>query len=528
MKKLALMLALMLAVISCAAMPVMAEAEEPIVLTVGKAMNTAGVVLPEGHNVEENNYWLQYIEETRNIKIEYEWLIADQEQKVSLALASGDMPDVMEVGYNDFMMLQESDMLADLTDAYNATIPGSILETSASLYPLSYEMACNSEGRLMAIPNHGTQYANGMLWIRQDWLTKLGLEMPKTIEDLEAVAKAFIEQDPDGNGEADTIGIAMTGTDFLKSDGYKGMANICSTLYGTFPKMWYRNDEGKIVYGSVEAGTRDMLEMLARWYKEGIIDPEFAVRDNNEQIVAGKCGISNGPWYASNGTMGQSWVYDQADWQPVLAPLNDAGEYWGRFNTPASEFIVVSKDCENLEAVFETYIASYEFHWSVGLNDEWMARRKEYSDLGTEWGVMPLAIVWNAGNPSADRNAAFVSYIDNGVYPEDASAEIKSYLDEYLTYEKDPTHLQGWAWYKGMYYAYGLNLEENYKRETPVFSGTTPTMSDMWTTLQTMEDETFLKIVLGTADIEEFDKFVAQWHALGGDDIIAEIEAMIG
>jgi putative aldouronate transport system substrate-binding protein len=53
-------------------------------------------------------------------------------------------------------------------------------------------------------------------------------------------------------------------------------------------------------------------------------------------------------------------------------------------------------------------------------------------------------------------------------------------------------------------------------------------MTDMWTTLQTMEDETFLKIVLGTADITEFDTFVAQWHMLGGDDIIAEIEAMIG
>ena len=150
MKKLALLLALLLAVISCATMPAMAEAEEPIVLTVGKEMDAAGIVLPEGHDVEKNNYWLQYIEETRNIKIEYEWLIADQEQKVSLALASGDMPDVMVVNYNDFMMLQESDMLADLTDAFNATIPGSILETSASLYPLAYEMACNSEGRLIA------------------------------------------------------------------------------------------------------------------------------------------------------------------------------------------------------------------------------------------------------------------------------------------------------------------------------------------------------------------------------------------
>jgi hypothetical protein len=42
-----------------------------------------------------------------------------------------------------------------------------------------------------------------------------------------------------------------------------------------------------------------------------------------------------------------------------------------------------------------------------------------------------------------------------------------------------------------------------------------------------MEDETFLKIILGTAPIDDFDKFVADWKAQGGDEITAEVQASV-
>lgn len=47
------------------------------------------------------------------------------------------------------------------------------------------------------------------MWIRQDWLDNLGLEVPRTWDELAAVAEAFVTQDPDGNGEDDTIGILL-------------------------------------------------------------------------------------------------------------------------------------------------------------------------------------------------------------------------------------------------------------------------------------------------------------------------------
>ena len=51
-----------------------------------------------------------------------------------------------------------------------------------------------------------------VLLIRKDWLDKLGLQPPKTWDDLAKVAQAFTTQDPDGDGKADTYGLAVPGS----------------------------------------------------------------------------------------------------------------------------------------------------------------------------------------------------------------------------------------------------------------------------------------------------------------------------
>lgn len=41
--------------------------------------------------------------------------------------------------------------------------------------------------------------------------------------------------------------------------------------------------------------------------------------------------------------------------------------------------------------------------------------------------------------------------------------------------------------------------------------------------LKKMEEETFSKIIMGKADISEFDTFVENWKNQGGDQILKEI-----
>ena len=61
--------------------------------------------------------------------------------------------------------------------------------------------------------------------VRQDWMEKLNLEEPKTLDDFYNVFKAFKEQDPDGNGKDDTYGLSTAGLydiqGFLSAAGVK-------------------------------------------------------------------------------------------------------------------------------------------------------------------------------------------------------------------------------------------------------------------------------------------------------------------
>ena len=55
------------------------------------------------------------------------------------------------------------------------------------------------------------------------------------------------------------------------------------------------------------------------------------------------------------------------------------------------------------------------------------------------------------------------------------------------------------------------------------YSGQTETMQAKWANLKKMEKETFAKIIMGKADISEFDTFVENWKNQGGDQILEEI-----
>ena len=51
----------------------------------------------------------------------------------------------------------------------------------------------------------------------------------------------------------------------------------------------------------------------------------------------------------------------------------------------------------------------------------------------------------------------------------------------------------------------------------------TQTTLTRWANLKKMEDEVFFRIIMGAAPIEEFDRFVEDWKAQGGDIITEEV-----
>ena len=67
------------------------------------------------------------------------------------------------------------------------------------------------DGKLMALPEPSFVDGPNLLWLRKDWMDELGLEEPETVEDAIEIIRAFVEKDPGGNGEGNTIGLVCHG-----------------------------------------------------------------------------------------------------------------------------------------------------------------------------------------------------------------------------------------------------------------------------------------------------------------------------
>ncbi|MBD2845010.1 extracellular solute-binding protein [Paenibacillus sp. IB182496] len=126
--------------------------------------------------------------------------------------------------------------------------------------------------------------ARGGVLFRKDWLEAVGLEEPKTIDDLYQVIRAFAEEDPDGNGKRDTYGLISR----------KGMADLdmLAGFYGA--GNGYSEEDGKLVPSFMSEAYLDALRFYKRLYDEQLMNPDFAVTEGNqskELLAGGKGGL---------------------------------------------------------------------------------------------------------------------------------------------------------------------------------------------------------------------------------------------
>lgn len=164
--------------------------EEPVTFTVALEVDP-NEVFPEGDSYTDNQY-TRYIKEQLNVDIEYLFTAStsDWDTKVNLAITSNQIPDAMPVNATQFNQMYKAGQLADMTDVYEMYASDTMRAMVDSSEGLAVENASYG-GRMYGL----TYTSDGdyeLTWIRKDWLDKLGLEEPKTIEDLEAVARTVL------------------------------------------------------------------------------------------------------------------------------------------------------------------------------------------------------------------------------------------------------------------------------------------------------------------------------------------------
>lgn len=187
------------------------------------------------------------------------------------------------------------------------------------------------------LPNAPITY----FFIRRDWMDKLGLDMPKSTDDLKEILRAFTEDDPDGNGVDDTYGMAHVGETTI---------NALMLFFGVDCFREDIVDGNKLVSQAMTDRARQAFAEIRSWNKSGYLyqDSIANTKAANEMLCNNKVGVMLGTGTdAQNVTkVLKSNGYNDAKWElctnQIVSSLDGKFYGWNRSNNYSSVTMVTS------------------------------------------------------------------------------------------------------------------------------------------------------------------------------------------
>jgi putative aldouronate transport system substrate-binding protein len=496
---------------------------EPITITTARPTDSE-VIFPDGDGLD-NNVWARTIATLFGVTFvnKMTWVDGDEQmQKYNLAMASNDLPDIMHgTPAETFQQMVEADMLLELGpiwDQYASPKWKAIVEAGGD----TVWRRSTVNGKRYGIPGATAAAAeNVVLWVRKDWLDKLGLKAPETWQDVRDVAIAFTEAKLGG---PDTYGL-LANQEYHHSwygslDSLWGGYGI-ATNYGQFG--WSKAADGSLEYGGVKPEAKEVLTMLAQWYKDGVFRKDFYAVSPDElapDLASGRCGLQFNPVWGANR---DSVTNTGADWIFLNVPAGPKGRFqyssdpWlsgVNFCCPknfkyAKEWI----EYTNWRIEFEETVGNRMHGWE---GVDYAITDGSYEKLDPNW------IYWTVGPRGTRANLVIDPLYDD------------QQRDFYLTeWEKLPEDQRDA--FQAFQFTNPVTVlrtkakafaGKNHQAQAffDLFSGNpTPTMEESWSNLMDMEKETFLSIIIGGKPIEAYDEFVANWKSGGGDQITVEV-----
>lgn len=505
---------------------------EQLTYTLGKLSGANNSNLPDGETYE-NNAYTRLLNERLNVQNQDVFEAMDEQytDSVTMVIAQNDLPDVMIVeDLDELQYLVDNDMIADLTDSYNNCMSDTIKNIYGS-YGRDILDVVTFGGKIMAIPETNISDGPNLIWLRKDWMDALGLSAPRTLSDVEEIIRQFKEKDPGHNGAGNTVGLVCD-TSLCGGCGYSSeyTLDIIFAAYGAFPKQWIYDEDGNVVYGSVQPEAKEALAHIHELYKEGILDQDFLMRTSSnliELIVDGQCGSFFGPWWAPNNPLMQAVEQNKdAEWQPYLIATEESGLTSYHTQNPSGKYIVVRKGYEYPEIACKIVSVLFDY---LRYNDRDNQEIVDYYKENVDPTARPFAI-------NVDYNNALqICYGElNHVFAGDKSADDLNVL-EYSYYEACESYLkdaenasaEDWAAYTSRITACKILNDGRTNKVESLYFGETETMVTDWWSLENLESDTYLKIVTGESSLDEFDRFVENWYQNGGETITKEVRTEI-
>lgn len=500
---------------------------ETVVYTLGKISGANNANLPAGNTYEDNAY-TRYLKETLNIQNDDVFELeacGSYEEALEMAIEDRNIPDVLVVnGRDNLMRLVENDMVEDLTEVYENCTTDVIKEMYDS-YGENVLDAATFDGKLYALPNTEIDDGEMLLWLRQDWIQKLGLAEPTTLEAAMSVIKAFVDADIAGNQT--TVGLACSTNLIAGSSDTYGVDGIFSN-FGSIPETWILDESGRVMYGSLTPETKEALTYLNKLYTEGVLDTRFLLREPeniNELVVEGKCGAIFGRWWAPNNPLSAAYSADNtAVWKPYLFSYATDKKVQVFESYDDSMYVVVRKGFEHPEIVGK-YVSAL-FDYARYGDDKYAYEVNEYFGLNVDPTARPMNINVDYYDGLYRSGENIRKALDGEMEVTALSGLERSYYDTCVAFlEKEKPTATEWAAYASRIEAVGVLVEADVQQPLPLSlqeaDGEIPQI------LKELERKTFLQIIVGEQPIDYFDTFVEEWNENGGNELTEKVNAAV-
>jgi len=524
-KVLALILALALLIPSFA----MAEAadkygkyEEPITLTFLTTDQKSTEVQYDADNPDRKsaheNAWITAYKDYLNIEVKRE--VAEDSTalnaRLNTGMATGDLPDVMIVSKDMFYVLAENGVLQDLTAAYENYAEKNLLKVGVDAWNGCLDTGMY-EGELLGFPMMPNCFnSTQTLWIRQDWLDKVNMEAPKTLDELIAVGKAFLDAKLGGDN---TYAWGSASTPFAPIFAAYG-----TPFNNETSSTWLEQEDGSYVYAgvNVEANKAALLAMQ-EMYKAGLLSKDIAVADGSvlaEDVANDRVGMIFGEGWIGATTIKTSNVNNpDANWIAVRIPTLTGEDVKQWTNATIGSFIVVNANCKNPEAVMKML--------ELELNIYYAATPEESAKLylcDDGYAIWNFRIFRNWTYPTQDfmRTEECLAGLEAGLTEVTpfANANYQRLLQG-LNNQRDQV---GFARIMQQSYPIIDKLNKD-GMLVPDYAGpVTENMTLYFNNINQALASAMYKVVLGE-DISVYEKAVETWYASGGQAITDEVNA---
>jgi putative aldouronate transport system substrate-binding protein len=448
------------------------------------------------------NETLAWKEIGKKFNVEFEFITGDAKQmkeKFPIMITSGEYPDIIAGSVNDINKFGSQGAFIPLNDLMKD-------KPNLTKYLMDDKEAksqtINADGNMYAVPMLSAVRTSEGPLIRQDWLERLSLPMPETIDDWYNVLKSFKEKDANGNGDPnDEIPVATIDKYFYN---FADAWGIDLNLDGR-----WMEENGKMIYTPIDPRAKEYLATMNKWYNEGLFDKELISRQDKDYtslIFNDKVGATN-------------------HWIGYIAGLNVRPEVKNvaGFNFQVTAPPVLKKGDKPLTSRQQQIVVPLA--WGISSQNKNVDKTMEifeyaYSDEGQL--LFNFGVEGDTYTKEADGS---LKYTDKIMKNADGSAKalVRIGAQPWIGFRQDPRYEKAMSVNEDVAKQLFHYVDKNYFRDpTPSLKHTEAdfeTYVEISTQINTYVDEMLSKFVIGQEPISKFDDFVAKVKSMRFDEL---------